>query len=287
MMKTQTNNSNVAMFLDDISSNYSIFFTPVFNKLHKPYTIYDNHHLKELFDHSDPLYFSYHFDELLGRITREMVTSGKAFLEIIESKNDDDKLIGISFKLLDPLKIKSRRNHYLLREKTNNTECREKAISKDNIIIFKLSDIDLSKRKLKKIMKKMGKVQLPNIDLISNTSENGFDYEKFMEKYQFKNLSICKDFSWYFRNDNNPLLSECYLLYRIAKFAELRREFFEYILEKINGGLASVGMKNGFSGKIKECWNFIDYEKCLDSLYLGEYDISQAISIIIHKKDAL
>ncbi len=282
--KIDKTNLNIHMFLEDFCSSYSIFFSPLSNNYLSKYTVNDNKNLKELLTYNDYSYFSYNFDELLEQITYDLLVKGKAYVEIAKIQNEKNKLVGLDLIILDVINIKKSKNTYIVNEKSFNGEVYKKIIYSTNLIIFDVSEIGLSKKHLNKMMKKMCKVDLPKTELLISQNDIGFDFNKYIGNYNYKKLSICKDIYWFFRDNDNPFFSECYLLYRIAKFSELRQKIFKYLLSKINNGLFELGKMNDFAGYIKESWKSIDYEKCLKNLSSGEYNTSQAGDIIIEKR---
>lgn len=274
-------NMNNHMFMEDFCGSYSISFSPR-DSIDVPYYVFDNNNLEELFTYCDCSYFRYTFDKVLTDITRNMISNGVAYLEIIEKKDNQEKLVGLNLHVLDSTLVKDGFNLFVINE-ISSTGKKKRKIHKENIVVFKLSDLGISKYRVRRILKRIDKVNLPNTDLTLN-SNIGFNWDKYKESYDYKQLSVGKELYWYFRNSNNPLFSECYLLYRIAKFDELRQLFFQYIMYKINDRLSILGDKYGFSGVIKQSWGIIDYSKCLELLSSGEYNTSQAGDIIISKQ---
>lgn len=282
--KIDENNLNIHMFLEDFCSSYSIFFSPLSTYYLSKYIVNDNKNLKELLTYNDYSYLNYNFDKLLGQITYDLIVKGKAYVEITKTQNEKNKLVGLDLIILDVINIKKSKNVYIVNEKTFNGEVCKKRVYSTNLIIFDVSEIGLSKKNLNKMMKRMCKVDLPKTELLISQNDIGFDFNKYIENYNYRKLSNCKDVYWFFRDYNNPFFSECYLLYRIAKFSELRQTIFKYLLSKINNGLFELGKLNGFTGYIKESWETIDYEQCLKNLGSGEYNTSQAGNIIIEKR---
>lgn len=272
------------MFLEDFCGSYSIFFSPLSSNYLSKYTVNNNKNLKELLTYDEYSYLSYNFDKLLEQITYDLLVKGKAYVEIAETQNEKNELVGLKLIILDVINIKKSKNNYIINNKTFSGKVCKKTIHLTNLIIFNISDIGLSKRHLNKMIKNMCKLDLPKNELLINQNDIGFDFNKYIENYNYRKLSICKDMYWFFRDNNNPFFSECYLLYRIAKFSELRQTIFKYLLSKINNGLFELGKLNDFTGHIKESWESMDYEKCLMALSSGEYNTSQAGDIIIEKR---
>jgi hypothetical protein len=264
--------------MEDFCRSYSITFSAI-DSFGDPYYIVDNNNLKELLTHSNYDFFNYTFDNLLIDITKELITKGVAYLEILETRNPQNDLIGLDFQVLYSNCVKNRHNSYIVKESPNDNNQKRK-VQKNNIVVFKISDIGISKLRVKRILKKIDKIESPNVQLVLNSEKNGFVWDKYMDAYNYNQLSVCKDLYWYFRNSNNPLFSECYLLYRNAKLKELRQNIYYYITNQINERLTALGNEYGFKGKIKEHWNKLDYSKCLESLKNGEYNTSQVGEII-------
>lgn len=276
--KEKTFSVNNHMLMEDFCQSYSITFSAI-GRFDDPYYVVDNNNLKELLTNSDYGFFSYTFDKLLSGITEELIINGVAYLEILEKRNPQNILIGLDLQVLDSNCVKNRCNSYIVKESPNDNNQKRK-VQKNNIVVFKTSDIGISKLRVKRILKKIDKIESPNVQLVLNSEKNGFVWDKYIDAYNYNQLSVCKDLYWYFRNSNNPLFSECYLLYRNAKLKELRQNMYYYITSKINESLTALGNEYGFKGIIKERWDKIDYSKCLESLKNGEYNTSQVGEII-------
>ena len=123
--KEKTFSVNNHMLMEDFCQSYSITFSAI-GRFDDPYYVVDNNNLKELLTNSDYGFFRYTFDKLLSGITEELIINGVAYLEILETRNPQNILIGLDLQVFDSNCVKNRCNSYIVKESPNDNNQKRK-----------------------------------------------------------------------------------------------------------------------------------------------------------------
>lgn len=271
------------MFLEDFCANFSIDLAPHpldrdrdFYKVEPP-----DDSLKDFLLFENYLFLEYDMDKLLIKVMKDLIYSGKAYLEIVTWRDTEGIVKGISFVQIKPIAVLKGRSKTLFASILYNKKLKLYCIENRNLIVLQLKDLGYSRYFLKRLLNRIRKYDLTDVsDMSLNPGKTGFDFNEYIRKKEFSLLKITRNVHWYGRNNENQYMSESYLLYRAAKFKMLRKEFLNYMIRQINKGLQNYKNELGFSGKIVIGCEDIDYMKEFKRLWAGEINTSQLSKLV-------
>lgn len=264
------------MFLEDFCHGFSFEFA----QDKDDHLFYDvtpaGARLKKLLSFSKYDFLSYDMDRLLSHIMRTLVFSGKAFLEIVLSTDEEKNVVGLSLIPFDPIFSfqTSSRTYFIAIER--DKKIRLFGIDNSNIITFRLSDLGFRRYSLKRYYKHLPHLDILKVSDMSLSPEKiGFDFTIWNNKREFQLLSHSRRTGWYGRNTSNQYMGEAYLLYRTIKFKVLRKEFLDYFLRQINTSLSPICSNLKIDGTLFAKSISHDYDMLLQKLHNGEINYSQ------------
>ena len=277
----EINGMHVKMFLEDFCRDFSFDMKASDLDHDFYYVIPSEDKLNSLLKFINPYSFKRNFDKLLSRILESLILSGKSYVEIVTWENSGKEIQGISFVPLSPVKVfRVLGKSYFIVKKFDGSLSKFSIESK-HLIRFSLKDIGFSTSQFKKLIKDLKTLDLIDTSgMIENCEKNGFDFNEYTQARAFKLLSTTKKVYWYGRDSSNQFFSESYLLYRNAKFKELRKNIYMSIISKINMALQPYQGCLGFSGEICVHAEWVDYEAAFEKLKRGEINTSQLSKLV-------
>lgn len=267
------------MFIEDFCFSFAIQFS----RLNRSDSFYDikpqEDSLTKYLTNENFNFLQYDLDQILQQNVYSLIMSGKAYIEIVILKDQDNNLKSISFI---PLKVLIAKRHSdrteFIAQLFNGNKIKYN-VEKENLIVLDLKDLGFNRKYFVKLINKMAKIDLLDYSIYSQTAK-GFDIEKFKRLSEFKLLYLNRKTYWCGRNYANQHMSESYLLYRMAHYKMLRLKFLDYILSKYNTALERFKTEYAFEGRIITTEKRIDYAKCLEDLKEGNLSTSQVSDII-------
>lgn len=266
------------MFIQDFCASFSIGLAP--HPLDRDRDFYrvepPDDSLKDFLCFEDFMFLEYNMDELLTGAMEDLVSYGKAYLEIVSWRDTEGSVKGISFAPVKPFVVLKGRSKTLFASVLYNRKLKWYCIENRNLIVLRLKDLGFSRFSVQRLLKKIKQYDLTSVTDMSLTPEKtGFDFSEYIRKSEFNLLKTTKRVYWYGRNSDNRYLSESYLLYRAVKFKMLRKEFLNYMIGKINEGLKNHKNEFGFNGEIVTDCDSTDYMGEFERLWAGEINTSQ------------
>lgn len=266
------------MFLNDFCGYYSIDLSSNQNvsASGKFYNIEpESELLKKILTFNAPRELDYMLNESFSCITRTLVERGKAFVEIVIWKDKDGNIAGITFEVLKPMLSFSgiKRRHFI--SILNNKKLRLYSIGKKKIIVFDLHELGYSRYYFRRMLKKINRLNFSKLTNLLVEREPGFDFKKYNENAEYKLLKNTKKIYWYGRNRRNQYMNDFYLVWRESHLLNLRERFLNYILNKVNGSLKSLGECYEFAGIITANCRNVDFSHDFSKLQSGEINLSQ------------
>lgn len=237
--------------------------------------------LKNYLCFQDFMFLEYNMDKLLAGAMEDLISYGKAYLEIVSWRDTEGNIKGISFARVTPLAVFRVKDKTLFVSMLYNKKLKWYCIENRNLIVLQLKDLGFSHRSFQRLLKRMKEYDLTNVsDMSLNPEKTGFDFSEYIRKNDFTLLKTTKRVYWYGRKGNNQYLSESYLLYRAAKFKMLRKEFLDYMIQQINKGLNHHKIEAEFCGKLVVNCEDIDYMDEFEKLWSGKINTSQLSKIV-------
>ena len=242
--------------------------------------------LKGLLTSQNYDFLEYDMDKLLTHIMRTLVFSGKAFVEVVLSYDEENNVSGISLVPFDPiLSIPCRNNMYFMALQ-HNWKPKFFKINKCNIVVFRLSDLGFRRYSLRMFYNK-----LPRFDILSagdmslSPQKTSFDFTVWNDRREYKLLKASKKTGWHGRGTDNPYMGDAYLLYRAIQLKSLRRCFLDYFLKQINGSISLICKDLGIDGTIIAKRISYNYDEILQRLHSGEINDSQLGDCVFKNKE--
>lgn len=270
--------TNQHMFVEDFCRSPSISLDPHPFEQNRDFYHIEPHNdtLRKLLCFNKFSFLEHDLDKLLSRILHKLIFSGIAYVEIVNQRDKNGIVKGISFVPISPIvKIKGR-EQTLFVSVSFDKKLKIYCIGNDNLVVLRLKDLGFSRFEFRRLMRRLKKLDLTDVsDFSLDSKKLGFDFNQYIHKTEFNLLKVTKQVYWYGRNGNNQHLSESYLLYRVAKFKMLQKSFLDYMLKKINSGLEIHKAEFGFNGKIVADCDSVDYMKEFERLWAGEINTSQ------------
>ena len=232
--------------------------------------------LKDLLTFEDFMVFDHNMDELLTEAMEDLVSYGKAYLEIVSWRDAEGNVKGISFAPVKPFIVLKGRGKTLFVSVHYNRKIKWYCIENRNYIVLRLKDLGFSRISMQKLLKKIKQYDLTSVTDMSLAPEKTvFDFSEYIRKSEFNLLKTTRRVYWYGRNGENQYLSESYMLYRAANFKMLRKEFLNYMIQQINRGLNNHKIETGFCGKLVVDCEDIDYMVEFEKFWAGKINTSQ------------
>lgn len=277
-MRKPVRGSYPSMFVQDICASFS--FGLAHHPLKRDREFYrvepSDDTLKDFLTLEDFMFFDRNMDQLLTGAMEDLVSYGKAYLEIVSWRDTEGNVKGISFAPVKPLIVLKGRGKTLFASVLYNRKLKWYCIENRNYIVLRLKDLGFSRIYMQKLMKKIKQYDLTSVtDMSLDPEKIGFDFSEYIRKSEYNLLKTTKRVYWYGRNGENQYLSESYMLYRAAKFKMLRKEFLNYMIQQINMGLNNHKIEIGFCGKLVVDCEDIEYLGEFEKLWAGNINISQ------------
>lgn len=266
------------MFIDDFTRDFSLELNNVLGK-RDFFFIEEDHKLKKLLLVYRNDFLRYGFDKVLKANMNHLIRYGKAFVEIVKYIDENGELRGVG---LEPFRYNhqiSFLNNIYYQVKTYEGKIIKGKISKKDVIVFKLTDLNYPPRYFVKIIKKLSKLDLNKHNLFLDSSKT-FDLKKYKRIEDKLLLKYTKDVYWDCRKYDNQFVNDPYLLYRHIKYKLLKKKFLDYFLDKYNAKLAELGKEYEFSGSISYPNYLKEYEGILNDLFTGKKSRKEISDII-------
>ena len=232
--------------------------------------------LKRLLTFQNYDFLQYDMDRLLSHIMRTLVFSGKAFLEIVQTTDSDNNIVGISLVPFDPiLSFRCSSSTYFISIQ-KNTKLRFFKIGNSNVVTLRLSDIGFWRYYFKLYYNYLPYLDVLKVSEMSlSAKETGFDFPVWNDKREYQLLKHSRRIGWYGRNGSNPYMGEGYLLFRTIRLRSLRKKFLDYFLNQINKSLKPICDNLKIDGSLFAKSTSYDYNELLQKLQVGELNYSQ------------
>lgn len=271
------------MFIQDFCASFSIGLSP--HPLDRDRDFYrvepPDDSLKDFLCFEDFMFLEYNMDKLLTGAMEDLISYGKAYLEIVSWRDTEGKIKGISFAPIQPLAVLKGKDKTLFASVLYNKKLKWYCIENTNLVVLQLKDLGFSRFSLQRLLKKIKEYDLTNVsDMSLNSEKTGFDFSEYIRISEFNLLKTTKKVYWYGRKGDNQHLSESYLLYRAAKFKMLRKDFLNYMIHQINTSLHYHKVEAGFCGELVVNCEDIDYMNEFEKLWAGEINTSQLSKIV-------
>lgn len=271
---------NAKMFIEDFCLSYSIVLSE--DRHNRNFYRFDGEkeRFEQLFGYD---FLEYEFDEILSDITKNLLLFGKAYIIktcIYDNKNE---LVKIKYNCLNCKKIKKRIHNLCCSGIDANGNSFKRKTDLKNIITFSLNDIGFKKGFFLRRIKKLKKLELPQIDLAKNKF---FSIKDLSDKQEIYLLKLMRKIYWSGRNYTNQYINEPYLLFRIMMFKKLQNTFLEYIIHRINDDIKNNKKAIELTGKIVFESVTNNFDSLLMELNKGTKNC-QEINNIIYKKSML
>ena len=267
------------MFEEDLCRDFSI----VLAKWGKDREFYrvdaETLKLKKLLEYDDYGFLEYKLDDLLSQNMNDLIYYGKAYVEVIRWYDEEDNLVRISFQPFHYKKqIAIGKNIYYQLRRQNGEKIRGKIRRKDTIA-FSLKDLGYSVGSIKKVVKKLDKMEMADYTLALD-KDSGFDANVFQQKCEYKLLKITRKFYWPGMDTSSKSMSEPYMLYRHMKFLLVQKRFLDYLMQGYNKALENLGKEYGFEGRISYQSKTEGYEEVIENLRNGEMNCEQVGKVV-------
>lgn len=277
-----------SMFLEDFNSDLSIEFlykgsVRGFFKLES-----NNDTLKKMIGLNDYSYLEYKFPDIITELVHSMILKGKAFLEVVYYSDDTKSVKGFDFQPLNYKRyiknIKYTKFYGEASIKLNHNETSFE-ICNQNLICFKLSDLDLHKRDFYKIEKKLRDIDFTKLLLLTKVKELNVNLSEYEKEEKLTLLWATKKIPWDGRDYSSKFITEPYQIYRLAKLKITKLRFLEYIISRVNDKINEIGNKYNFSGRIT--YDTIDIksiEEIINRIDSGEIQLEDAVDYLLCNK---
>lgn len=263
------------MLLDDFCREYSIDLSPDWDS-HQFYAVEsDSDSLINMLTFQKPWDLNRILRELFSQITGVLIEYGKVFLEIVDWKDENGNLTGISFELLKPLASFPIVKKTKFVSITYDKKIHMYSINAEKLIVFDLRDLGYSRRLFTAILKRINRREITRITDFSLEENLEFSFQKYVSNAEYQLLKNTKKIYWYGRNSRNQYMSSVYLVWREAKFLELKKKFLDYILDKINEKIKLYADHAEFAGTITADCKSADYSRDFQKLQRGEISLKQ------------
>jgi len=276
------------MFLQDFCRNFSIDLA----KNDSDGLFYDvleeKSSLKHLLTFENYNFLKYDMDRVLSRIMRTLVFSGKAFVEIVLSTNNENNVVAISLVPFEPiLSIHGVKSNYFVAIQGDGKP-RFFKIEKRNVVTFQLSKLGFKRYYLRRFYKRLANFDILSTgDMSQSLQETGFDFTLWNNRREYKLLKASKKIGWHGRSTDNSYMGDAYLLYRAIQFKSLRKRCLDYFLEEINQSISVACKEIGIDGTLiakSICYN---YKELIQKLKSGKINYSQLSNCVFNNKDIL
>lgn len=246
-----------SMFFQDFCKSFSITLGQIndresFYRVEAP-----DKKLESLLNYRDYRFLEDRLDDIFSQNLADLIECGKAFVEVVRWYDKDERLVGIS---LEPFRSTKR-------------------IQDEDVIVLNLKDFGYSKGYFKRLFKKLDKIKMPSLSLTLGKN-NGFDFDVFTRRNEFRLLEAGHDVRWLGRNYTNYYINEPYLLYFRMKELMLKEKILGILLEKYNAKLKEVGSKYGFEGQICFSSRTSGYDELFSELSQGQKNCQQVADVI-------
>ena len=277
-MRKSVRGAYPSIFIQDLCASFSIGLSP--HPLERDRDFYrvepPDDSLKDLLCFEDFMFLEYNMDKLLTGAMEDLISYGKAYLEIVSWRDTEGSVKGVSFAPVKPLAVLKGRDKTLFTSVLYDRKLKWYCIENRNLIVLQLKDLGFSHFSMQRFLKKIKQYDLTSVtDMSLNPDKTGFDFNAYIRKSDFNLLKTTKKVYWYGRKGDNQYLSESYLLYRATKFKMLRKDFLNYMIHQINDGLHYHKVEAGFCGKLVANCEDIDYMDEFEKLWAGEINTSQ------------
>lgn len=277
-MRKSVRGAYPSMFVQDLCASFS--FGLAHHPLERGRDFYrvepSDDALKDFLTFEDFMFLDHNIDELLTGAMQDLVSYGKAYLEIVFWRDAEGNVKGISFAPVKPFVVLKGRGKTLFASVLYNKKLKWYCIENKNLIELRLKDLGFSRFSIQRLLKKIKQYDITSVtDISLNPEKTGFDFSEYIRKSEFNLLKTTKRVYWHGRNGDNQYLSESYLLYRSAKFKMLRKDFLNYMIHQINISLQYHKDEAGFGGELVIHCEDVDYMSEFKKFWAGEINISQ------------
>lgn len=192
----------------------------------------------------DKFYSSYDFERMIDRITYSLIAYGKAYLYIDIEYKADMKEEGSEAKTISAIQIrdvegiirKRTADNIVFLLKGYNGKIKEIIISPMQFVVFDIRDVGYSRRFWRRMLKKLERCDVSSTTEMVVDKVEGYDFSAHRKNNKMRELKALRGVGWSFGSEE---LSDSYILYKKILADELKLKFLEYILERINHGIAA------------------------------------------------
>ncbi len=229
-------------------------------------------------------YSSNEIEQIVGRITYNLMAYGRAYLYIhpeYSIKLEDDGtethvMSSFNIREIEGIIKRKTKNGYLFCSREFNSEVKEIPMLKNQLVIFDIKELGFSKSFFQNVLKKLSKcdIKAKSMDMITDKSDfDEFNY--YFERKKSAELKVLKTIGWTFDRDK---LSDSYIMYKKIQEDKLRICFLEYIVKKINEGLH--GFFGDDVGELVVHINRKDYKQLWNSYLEGKITGTELTNIL-------
>lgn len=225
------------------------------------------------------------FDTTIGRVAYSLLAYGQAYMYIqpnYSTKKEDD---GLEAKELAEFEIneiqgiirwRTKDKYFFARRGYGNND-NNMVIKKSLLIILDLKDLGYSRNHFSRIFRKLSKC---DITTYSNEMMEEPDYYFYANnKNKFAELKLLKKLGW---APGYEKLSDSYFLLKKIQQDKLRIQILDYIIKKINSGLADFLGEN--AGRLVAHINRMDYDQLWNSYQEGKITGTELSEIVFRNK---
>ena len=231
-------------------------------------------------------YSSYDLERMIDRIAYSLVAYGKAYLFIDIEYKADMKEDGSEVKTISAIQMrdvegiirKRRSDNIVFLLKAYNGTIKEITMSPKQFVVFDIKDVGYSRRFFGKILKKLEQCDVSSTTEMLVDKVEGYDFSAHRKNSKMRELRALRGVGWSFGSED---LSDSYILYKKILADELKIKFLEYILGKINHGIAACLGKD--AGSIVAEIKRKDYRQLWKDYSEGKLTGTELTNILYHE----
>lgn len=224
-----------AMFLDDIKKY--IEFSIVKYKFQDEYKNIeiesDNDDLKDYLTYKNFTYMEYEFLNEVSTFIAKTIEKGHAEAILVKYRDDENNVKGLEIRVPEyDFKLRGLKYTYFFQKQSimiNNKKYHINKFKNEEIIFMDYKDLKISKYQIKKMLRKLEKVD--HLGELLNLSQKNLllygEFEKLNEKEKVNIYKYTKKIRWNGRKYDGELLTLPYMYYR-------KVEFYKYLINLLD-----------------------------------------------------
>lgn len=220
-----------AMFLDDIKKyiEFSIVKYKFQDECKNIEIESDNNDLKDYLTYKNFTYMEYEFLSEVSTFIAKTIEKGHAEAILVKYRDDENNVKGLEIRVPEyDFKLRGLKYTYFFQKQSimiNNKKYHINKFKNEEIIFMDYKDLRISKYKIKKMLRKLEKVD--HLDELLNLSRKNLllygEFEKINEKEKVNIYKYTKKIRWNARKYDGELLTLPYMYYR-------KVEFYKYLI---------------------------------------------------------